>query len=107
VRSTAGPDRATLADVTDSDEARRILDAAMQLPQVERARLATILADSIGDGSNQEEVDAAVLAEAKRRLDNLDSGRTQAVPYEEIKRKLRATVERARVRSASGSASGG
>ncbi len=43
-----------------------------------------------------DEMDAATLAEAKRRLADLDSGRTQAVPYQEIKRKLHATVERAR-----------
>jgi putative addiction module component (TIGR02574 family) len=92
-------DRATLPGVTD--EASRILDAAMQLPEVERARLATLLRDSVGDGSTQEDLDAAVLAEVKRRLDNLDSGRTQAIPYEEIKRKLRATVERARSQRAS------
>ena len=73
----------------------------MKLPKDERARLATVLRDSTGDGSTQEEIDAAVLAEVKRRLDSLDSGRTQAIPYEEIKRKLRATVERARNQRAS------
>ncbi|MCA9681214.1 MAG: hypothetical protein KC457_03395 [Myxococcales bacterium] len=49
----------------------------------------------MSDDSMWEAVEAAVLAEAKRRLDNLDCGRTQAVPYEEIKWKLRVTVERA------------
>ncbi|KIG14958.1 hypothetical protein DB30_06147 [Enhygromyxa salina] len=85
-----------------TDEASRVLDAAMTLPEVERARLATILADSIGDGSPQEEIDAATLAEAKRRLDDLDAGRTQSVPYEEIKRKLHGTIERARQRASAG-----
>ena len=41
-----------------TDEASGALDAAMKLPEVECARLATILADSIGDGSPQEEIDA-------------------------------------------------
>lgn len=78
------------------DEASEILGAAMLLSEPERARLAAILADSIGDGTPQDEIDAATLAEAKRRLADLDSGRTQAVPYREIKQKLHATVERAR-----------
>lgn len=78
------------------DEASEILGAAMLLSEPERARLAAILADSIGDGTPQDEIDAATLAEAKRRLADLDSGRTQAVPYLEIKQKLHATVERAR-----------
>ena len=67
----------------------------MKLPEVERARLATILADSIGDAS-QEKIDAAALAEAKRRLERLDAGQTQAVSYDEIKRKLHGTIDRAR-----------
>lgn len=78
------------------DEASEILGAAMKLSELERARLAAILADSIGDGTPQDEIDAATLAEAKRRLADLDSGRTQAVPYPEIRQKLHATVERAR-----------
>ena len=85
-----------------TDEVSQVLDAAMQLPAVERARLATILADSVGDGSPQDEVDAATLAEAKRRLADLDSGRTRAVPYEQIKHKLRSTIDRARRRASAG-----
>jgi putative addiction module component (TIGR02574 family) len=84
--------------VTDLE---RIIDAAMQLPEDERARLATMLRDSLGDGSTQADIDAAVLAEVRRRLENVDSGRTTPIPYEQVKRKLDATIERARGRRAS------
>ena len=85
-----------------SDAASEVLDAAMRLPELERARLATILADSVGDGVAQEQLDAAALAEAKRRLARLDSGETEAVSYEAIKRKLHESVERARRRASAG-----
>lgn len=82
-------------------DVRRIIDAAMQLPEEERSRLATMLRDSLGDGSTRAEIDAAVLAEVKRRLEDLDSGRTTPLPYEQVKQKLHAAVERARGRRAS------
>jgi hypothetical protein len=62
-------DRAKLIDVTD--EASRVLDAAMKLPDTERAELALILLDSVGDGSSPEEVEAAWIEEAKRRAASL------------------------------------
>ena len=74
----------------------------MALPEVERARLAFVLRDSIGDGSSQEEIDAAVLEEVKRRRDNLRSGRTKPVPYEEVRRKLDAMIERGRGQASTG-----
>jgi hypothetical protein len=46
------------------DGQRRILDAAMRLPSADRAALAAILTDSIGDGSSPEQIEAAWLAEA-------------------------------------------
>ncbi|MFO7563444.1 MAG: addiction module protein [Enhygromyxa sp.] len=58
------------------------------MPEDERAELAAILVDSIGDGRPQTEIDAAWLAEAKRRLDALRSGRATLVPSEEVEREL-------------------
>jgi putative addiction module component (TIGR02574 family) len=93
------PDRATLADVTD--EAKRILEAAMALPDSERAMLAAVLTDSLGDGSTPEEIEAAWLLEVKRRIADLDSGRSVPVPWEEVRQELHAKIERARGRRAS------
>lgn len=65
-----------------------ILDTAMALPDDERAELAAILVDSIGDGRPEAEIDAAWLAEAKRRLEAVRSGKATLVPTEEVEREL-------------------
>jgi putative addiction module component (TIGR02574 family) len=73
-----------------TDEASRILDAAMKLPSAERAALAAILTDSIGDGSSPEEIEAAWLAEAKHRAAAIDRGELKLVDSEEMMARLRA-----------------
>jgi putative addiction module component (TIGR02574 family) len=87
---------ATLERVTD--EASRILDAAMKLSRRERACVAAILTDSIGDGSSPEEVEAYWLAEVKRRLAAVERGETTLVDFEEVMARLRAKVRRPRER---------
>lgn len=82
-----------------TDEAARILELAMALPESERAVIVVVLIDSIGDGSPPEEIEAAWLAEVERRREDLHSGRTTAVPWEEVRRELVAMAERARERS--------
>jgi hypothetical protein len=94
-----GLDRATLADVTD--EADRILDAALQLPERERAELAVMLTDSIGDGSSPEEVRASWLAEVQRRREALARGEETLVDFDDMMARLRAKVHRSRERRAS------
>jgi len=94
----AHTERATRAGVTD--EASRILDAALELPERERAMLTAVLTDSLGDGSTSEEIEAAWSLEINRRIADLDSGRTAPVPWEEVRRDLHAKIERARRRRA-------
>ena len=84
-----------------TDEASRILDAAMKLPSAERAELAAILTDSIGDGSSPDQVQAAWLEEAKRRLAAYERGELQSVDFEDMMRRLRAKDRRPRPRQAS------
>lgn len=84
-----------------TDEAQRILEAAMRLPDSERAVLAAILKDSLGDASAPDEIEAAWLSEVKRRMADIDSGRSTTVPWEEVKQRLHARIERARGRRAS------
>jgi putative addiction module component (TIGR02574 family) len=91
-------ERATLAGVTD--EASRVLDAAMKLPNAERIELIAILTDSIGDGSSPEEIEAAWLAEAKRRAAAIDRGELDLVDSDEMMARLRARVRRGRERQA-------
>ena len=98
-RSPRPTPRATLVVVTA--EAERLLEAAMKLPDAERAELAVILADSIGDGSSDEEIEAAWVAEAKRRLQDIRAGKSKTIPWEDTDRKLRAMLDGARKRQAS------
>jgi putative addiction module component (TIGR02574 family) len=91
---SVGSERAILASVTD--EASRILDAALTLPSAERAELAAILTDSIGDGSSPEEVEASWIAEAKCRAAAIDRGELELVDSEEMMARLRARVRRVR-----------
>jgi putative addiction module component (TIGR02574 family) len=99
-RPSASPgERAILTAVTD--EASRILDAALQLPDRERVELAVILADSIGDGSSPEEVRASWLAEVERRREALARGEETLVDFDDMMARLRAKVRRSSERRAS------
>ena len=81
-------------------DAKRLLEAALRLPDAERAELAAILADSISDGVPEAEIEAAWLAEARRRLEDIHSGRSKAVPWKQVDGKLRAMLDAARNRPA-------
>jgi putative addiction module component (TIGR02574 family) len=77
-----------------TDNASRILDAALQLPDAERAELAAILTDSIGDGSSPEEIDASWIAEAKRRLTAYRRGESTPIDLEDAMRELESKPRR-------------
>jgi putative addiction module component (TIGR02574 family) len=98
-REAHAGERATLTAVID--EASRILDAALQLSHAERAELAAILTDSIGDGSSSEEVRAAWLAELERRREALARGEEPLVDFDDVMARLRAKVRRSPDRRAS------
>ena len=72
----------------------------MQLSDAERAALASALEDSIGEGSSLEEIEAAWIAEAKRRREDLRAGRTAAVPWQDVRREIFEMIDRARERRA-------
>ena len=91
--------RATLPGVTD--EAERILESALQLSDDDRAKIAAILTDSIGDGSSPEEVEASWLAEAKRRLAAYRRGESTPVDLEDAMRELESKPRRSRGRRSS------
>ena len=64
----------------------------MELPEDERAELAAVLLDSIGDGRPETDIDAAWLAEAKRRLEAVRAGRATLIPTEEVERELEELI---------------
>jgi putative addiction module component (TIGR02574 family) len=81
-------------------ELQAVLAAAMALSNSERAELAAILTDSLGEeGSSDAEIEAAWIAEAQRRWEEIRSGRAQTVPLEEATAKIRAKLESARART--------
>jgi putative addiction module component (TIGR02574 family) len=84
-----------------TENASRILDAAMQLPDDERAELAAILTDSVGDRSSPEEIDASWIAEAKRRLAAYRSGESTPIDLEDAMRELESKPRRTGVRRTS------
>ena len=69
-----------------------LLDAALQLPDHERAEFAAILTDSVGDGTSAAEIDAAWLAEAKQRLAAVRGG-APVVESDEVERELDRLVD--------------
>jgi putative addiction module component (TIGR02574 family) len=77
-------------------EVSRILDAALQLSDGERAQIAAILTDSLGDGSSPEEVRASWLAEIKRRREALARGEVTLVDFDDVMAQLQAKVRRPR-----------
>jgi putative addiction module component (TIGR02574 family) len=84
-------------------ELKAILAAAMALSNSERAELAAILNDSLGEeASSDAEIEAVWVAEAQRRWEEIRSGRSKTVPIEEVTAKLRAKLESARARASVG-----
>ena len=63
---------------------------AMKLTPIERADLADKLWLSV---HSQDEVDTAWEAEIARRIEELEAGRTESIPYEQVRAELRALIE--------------
>jgi hypothetical protein len=66
---------------------------AMKLPTKSRARLADLLVESL-DGDKLGHIDRLWLADAKRRRDEVRSGRVETIPGEEALQKVRAALRR-------------
>ena len=68
---------------------------AMKLSPTERADLADKLWLSV---HSRDEVDAAWEEEIVRRIEALDAGRTESIPYEQVMAELRALIDARRDR---------
>jgi putative addiction module component (TIGR02574 family) len=69
-----------------------LLDRALRLSESQRADLAGRLIESL-DQSSDEGIEAAWSDEIRDRLDQIDSGEVEAVPWEEAKRRIFDQVE--------------
>lgn len=76
------------------------MQAALTLSDDERAELILVLRDSLGhDTSSSEEIEAAWVAEAQRRLEAVRSGREQPIAAELVDVELEAIIEQAEPRN--------
>ena len=78
--------------------AKRVLDAALALPEKKRAHIAYRLIRSL-DGpeptpSEQAEIDAAWEVEVERRMTEIDEGKAELIPYENVMAEIRAMLKR-------------
>jgi putative addiction module component (TIGR02574 family) len=65
-----------------------LLKQALNLPEKERAELAASLIDSL-DPKVDEDVEAAWQAEIARRIEEIETGKARAIPWEEVREKGR------------------
>jgi hypothetical protein len=70
-----------------------LAEQAMSLPAEARARLADLLVESL-DADEISSVDRLWLAEAKRRRDDIRSGRVQAISGDEALQRVRDAIRR-------------
>jgi len=80
-------------------EAEQVLEAALQLPVSERERLVDALERSLGEGT-PEEIEAAWVAEAKRRIADVESGVTTPVSSQSTRQRMAEVLDRAAARRA-------
>jgi putative addiction module component (TIGR02574 family) len=75
-----------------SAEVSELLKKALALPTEARAALAGSLLESLDESPSEEGLEAAWSEEIKRRIEEVDSGNVQMIPYEEVRRRLAARL---------------
>jgi putative addiction module component (TIGR02574 family) len=73
-----------------AEEISEILKKALALPGQARAVIANTLLDSLDEAPADEGAEAAWSEEIQRRIEEIDSGKVQLIPYEEVRRRLAA-----------------
>ena len=69
-------------------ESQQLLRTALALPESERAELAASLIHSL-DTKTDEEVDEAWAVEIQRRIESIDNGEVELVPWDGVMREMR------------------
>jgi putative addiction module component (TIGR02574 family) len=75
-----------MVDMNTTSE--QLLQSALLLPEADRAEIAATLIRSL-DGEADADVEKAWEEEIRRRLDEIDSGKVQMVPWEKVMDELR------------------
>jgi len=73
-----------------SDKLDTVIQDALSLPAVDRARLVEALYRSF-QSDEEREIERAWIAESERRISEYQRGESDAVSYEEMKRDLRGS----------------
>jgi len=76
-----------------STTVEQLVEQAMSLPGESRARLADLLVESL-DADALTEIDRLWLSEAKRRRDEVRSGRVKTIPGDEALQSVRDSLRR-------------
>jgi putative addiction module component (TIGR02574 family) len=69
-------------------ESQQLLRTALALPESDRAELAASLIHSL-DTKTDEEVDEAWAVEIQRRIESIDNGEVELVPWDGVMREMR------------------
>lgn len=75
-----------------TEEASTILKKALALPPEARAAIADSLLESLDESPVDASVEEAWSQEIKHRTEDIDSGKVQLIPYEEVRRRLLARL---------------
>lgn len=68
-----------------------LLEAALALPEVERAELAELLTASVPEPPSS--LHAAWAAELRRRAAEIDSGQVKPIPWDEVRGQVQAQLD--------------
>jgi putative addiction module component (TIGR02574 family) len=69
-------------------QAEHLLQTALGLPPNDRAEIAASLIHSLDDEADAD-VDAAWAEEINRRIESIDNGQVQLIPWDEVMRSMR------------------
>jgi putative addiction module component (TIGR02574 family) len=75
-----------------SPQASELLEKALALSTYDRGLIIDRLVESLDDGPSEEGVEAAWSDEIKRRVDEIQSGKVEMIPGEEVDRRLAARL---------------
>jgi len=79
-------------------KAQQILREALSLPPKARADLAGTLLHSL-DVVDDPDVEEAWAAEIERRIKDVESGKSQLIPWTQVRRRLNSAIRRGSVKS--------
>jgi putative addiction module component (TIGR02574 family) len=79
-----------------SPQAAELIEKALTLSVHDRGLIIDRLAESLDDGAAEEGVEAAWSDEIKRRVEEIQSGKIEMIPGEEVDRRLMTRLNNAR-----------